>query len=193
MGNWTPISAGAVKTSTACPFVKCADISFDEALGITLVDGREVGVVRVLISMEKIKEGTTVAAPDAANVGLRVQRQARCGLDLDAEASYLVKTAGVTADVQLLLTAQVGDTFLVTATLQRAGESFALSVLSHLPLTGTLCESMSELMLKTMMQTHPVHITHDADDSPQKRLRDLMGESVGVPQVQALSKRRRLS
>ena len=134
-----------------------------------------------------------MAAPDAANVGLRAQRQARCGLDLDAEASYLVKTAGVTADVQWLVTTQAGDTFLVTATLQRARDSFALFVLSHLALTETLCESMSELMLKTMMQTHPGHITHEADASPLKRLRDLMGESVGVPQMQALSKRRCLS
>ena len=134
-----------------------------------------------------------MAAPDAANVGLRVQRHAQCGLDLDAEASYLVKAAGVTADVQWLLTAQAGDTFLVTATLQHAGDSFALFVLSHLPLTGTLRDNMSDLMLKTMMQTHSVHITHKADASPLTRLRDLMGEAISVPQMQALSKRRRLN
>ena len=134
-----------------------------------------------------------MAAPDAANLGLRVQRFARCGLEPDEEASYLVKTAGVTADVQWLLTAQTGDAFLVTATLQRAGDSFALSVPSHPALTETLCESMSQLMLNTIMQTHPVLITHDADASPQTRLRDLMGESVGASQMQSLSKRRHLS
>ena len=156
------------------------------------MDGREVAAVRVLLIMEEIKTETTLAPPDAANSGLRVQRFARCGLEPDAEASYLVKTAGVTADVQWLLTAQASDAFLITASLQRAGDSFAFSVLSHLPLAETMFESMSELMHNTIMQTHPVLINHNADASPQKRLRDIMGESDAPAQVQPLLKRRRL-
>jgi hypothetical protein len=192
VGSWAPASTGAVKTSTACPFVKCAATTFDDCLGMTFVEGREVAAVRVLVVINKSTTGTTVAAPDPANLGLRVQRLARCGLESDAETSYLVKTAGVTADVQWLLTAQAGDAFLLTATLQGAGDSFAFSVLSHLALTEAQCESMSQLMLNTIQQTQAVLITHSADASPQRRLRDLVGESDGAAQVQPLTKRRRL-
>ena len=40
-----------------------------------------------------------MAVPDTPNLGVRLQRFARCALDPDSTLEYLVRTAGVAADM----------------------------------------------------------------------------------------------
>ena len=73
--------------------------------------------MRVLMLTERIADGEVVATPDAANVGFRVKRYARCGFNGADERTYVFRKAGVPEDVQWLMTAAHGDAFLVTALL----------------------------------------------------------------------------
>ena len=56
VGNWAQAATGAVTTTTSCPFSVCADVTFDQSLGITLVKDREVAAVRVLLRTQKPKQ-----------------------------------------------------------------------------------------------------------------------------------------
>lgn len=194
VGTRAPAATCAVRSSTSCPFAKCTNAHCDNSLGPTFVSDREVTALRVLLVVQKMEPDDSFALPDAANLGLRVERFARFGLEPDREDTYLVKTAGKPGDVQWLLTASAGDTFLITSTLQQDNNADrkVVCVLAHLLLTEDLRISMTKLMLHTITDSHVVLITHEADSSPLKRLRDVVGDSMGVTTTQPLLARRRL-
>lgn len=175
VSTWAPTAAPAVKTGGACPLAKCGTIASDESLGLLFVGDCEVQAVRVLLLIQKASAGETVAVPDAENRGLRVNRVARCGLQVDTEATYVVKTAGVAGDVQWLLTAGHGDAFLVTATMRTdkttARETF--DVLSHAAVAPELLPSMTKLVAAVTGTNASALIEHAPDATPLKRLREI--------------------
>eukprot|EP00969_Alexandrium_andersonii_P312171 13792757-Alexandrium_andersonii.AAC.1 len=195
VGTWAPPSAPAVRSGAACPFAKCADVDFDASLGLALVSGREVAAARVLLVLQKPTEEETVATPDAENLGLRVQRMARCGLEVDKEETFLAKTAGVAADVQWLLTAGHGDAFLVTAAPKRevGVEGMCFHVLARMPVVAEHMASMTKLMTDTIDLNRVTSITHPLDSTPSKRLREVVSTELETASAtQPLSARRRL-
>ena len=195
VGNWAPAATGAVTTTTSCPFSVCADVTFDQSLGITLVKDREVSAVRVLLRTQKIKQDEIVALPDADNLGFRVQRYVRCGLNDAKEETYLLKTAGVPADVQWLMTAAPDDVFLVTAMVQEGAESDRpeFNVLAHMSVTPNILPSLVKLMLATVNESQIVNVTHVPAATPTKRLQQVLATAGEPSTPQPLSRRRRLA
>ena len=133
--TWTPALPAAVPSGTACPFSACEDVTFDEALGLTLRCGYPVAAARVLVQLQKPNEDETVAAPDVENLGLRVQRVARCALRDASTATYACQLAGVTNEVQWLMTAGHADAFLLTVAARKAHETGTptFNILAHWP------------------------------------------------------------
>ena len=151
--------------------------------------------MRVLLRTQKIKQDEIVARPDADNLGFRAQRYVRCGLNDAKEETYLLKTAGVPADVQWLMTAAPDDVFLVTAMVQEGAESHRpeFNVFAHMPVPSDLLPSLVKLMLATVNESHIVTVTHVPAATPTKRLQEVLATAGEPPTPQPLSVRRRLA
>ena len=193
--TWTPALPAAVPSSAACPFSACEDVTFDEALGLTLRCGHPVAGARVLVQLQKPSEDETVATPDAENLGLRVQRLARCAMREASPALYACQLAGVTNEVQWLMTAGHADAFLLTVSARKthATGTPTFNILAHMPVDHELQGSLRELMRTASARTQASLVTHAVDATPTKRLRGIAGEDVPQGTSRSLKERRRLT
>ena len=159
-----------------------------------MANDREVAAVRVLVRAQRVTDDEVAAVPDATHLGFRVTRRVHCCLDAANEETYLLKTAGVSADVQWLMTAAHNDVFLVTAMLQTAigSTSAEFNVLAHMPVPASLLSDLVKLMRATLNASDMVTFTHVPAATPTKRLQQVMSTSTEPAAPESLSKRRRL-
>ena len=191
VGSFRRVPAPQVPSNTACPFARCADVAFNKELGVTTNKGMGVAAVRLLVRVMEAAEDEVVATPDPTNHGFRVCRRVKCGLRKDGpEAIYEIKTAGMAASVQWLMTAPPDSCFCVTA--QGRGADAAFKILEHADTKDVGLNQYVALMSQHIDLGVPVVVEHHMSDTPGKRLRSLL---TAVPEASTplcLSKRQRL-
>ena len=104
---------GAIRS--ACPISLCADVAFDEDIGVTTVDGASVSAVRILVRLVPPTDDEEIAIPDDSMAGLRVTRKVRCALTSEVLDTYTISAAGPSRTVQWLIRAGDNTEFLITA------------------------------------------------------------------------------
>ena len=107
LGSWFAPGLPEVISGLTCPFALCADVSFDEDLGVTIVKGNEASNVRLLVRVLQELDDEDTAQPDTAT-GLRVTRRIRCAVNEQDDIVYKLSVAGLSHSVQWLLRA-TGD------------------------------------------------------------------------------------
>ena len=150
--------------------------------------------MRVLVSMQGPEEEEEVARPDAEQLGMRVQRFARCALDGEDERKYAFKIAGVAGDVQWLMTAAGGSTFFLTVVVDHTvdQETLAFRILAHCRVEPDMVSSYGKLLLDSKTISGVTMVTHVLDATPCKRLQQVTMDP-GEDEVNGtLTKRRRL-
>ena len=190
VSTWAVAVRPAGPMERPCPFASCDQVSFDENLGVLLVDGLEVTAVRLLIALAPIEETDVVAVPDPQQLGLRVCRKARCAVYEENERLYQVKVAGMSTDVQWLLTAAPGTTFFVTARLGAGDEGFTL--LSYLDVGKVGLAQFHVYVRQLVTEIRWETVVHEATDTPCKRLRAVDDAVPAGVTVGPLGTRRRL-
>ena len=191
VGSFRIVPAPQVPCNTACPFARCADVAFNKELGVTTNKGKGVAAVRLLVRVMAPAEDEVVATPDPTNQGFRVCRRAQCCLRKDgAETIYELKTAGMAASVQWLMTAPPDSCFCVTA--QGRGADAAFKVLEHVHTPHNVFDHYLPLMSKHIDLDVPVVVEHHTSDTPGKRLKSLLSAVPEACTPLCLTKRKRL-
>ena len=179
-----------VNSQNGCPFARCAEVAFDNELGVTTVCDNAVLAVRLLVVILPPGEDDLVATPDVTNSGFRVCRKVKCSLaEQNAEACE-IKLAGIASSVQWLMTAPAGACFLITA--KRGAADKAFTVLAHEDTTSVGRDKYDQLLRRHLQHTSDVVVQHSSTDTPKKRLASL-GDAVPFPTTpQPFNKRQKL-
>ncbi|CAK0849208.1 unnamed protein product [Prorocentrum cordatum] len=126
VGSWRLDPTPITFSNTACPFAKCASVTFDPDLGFAVVDGSTVTSVRVLVTFQDPDEDEETTVPDTAQ-GLRVTRVATCALEpagQEAPAKFQFTASGLSSAVQWLVRAD--GTFFLSATKRKNDNTFVV-------------------------------------------------------------------
>ena len=123
LGSWFAPGLPEVISGLTCPFALCADVSFDEDLGVTIVKGNEASNVRLLVRVLQELDDEDTAQPDTAT-GLRVTRRIRCAVNEQDDIVYKLSVAGLSHSVQWLLRATGNSVWMVLASKRGSGEEF---------------------------------------------------------------------
>ena len=177
---------------TACALATCKSVSYDAQLGVMSVGGCPVASARLLIRMEAVEEDEEFAVPDPSQQGLRVTRMVRCALDREDAGKYPMKTAGLAASVQWLMTAKEDSVYSVVVT---KGSAAAFSVLARCEVpdieVGHFETFMKEIV--KLEHTHKPSTAMDSTMTPIKR-QGLVHECFKESETaQPITRRRRLN
>ena len=109
-------------------------------------------------------------------------------------ALYACQLAGVTNEVQWLMTAGHADAFLLTVAARKTHETGTptFNILAHWPVDHDLKGSLRELMRAAHARTSAALVTHAVDATPTKRLRGIAGEDAPSEISRSFKARRRL-
>ena len=134
----------------ACPFARCRDVGFDDALGVGRCKSKSIAAVRLLLVFQAIEEDEEVAVPDISALGLRVTRKARCALDPTDSTEYFVEAAGISSSVQWLMAAPCGAVFLVTAKVKHRNGALSFHALSHMDTVSIGADTLNTHMNRAL-------------------------------------------
>ena len=179
VATWTGRAVAEVLEGSTCPLAKCADVQYDNGLGVTTVGGREVTVVRVWVRVLAPEEGEEVGVPDPTGTGLRVSRRVRCAADATDEQEYVLRQSGLSSSVQWLMLAPPDSCWLVLASTKGVTHEFVASGCWNLSAAHE--RTANEVLRTTLAKAHGSSITMQSTDTPLKRRR-LLDEA--MPQQQ---------
>ena len=179
VATWTGRSVAEVLQGSTCPLAKCADVQYDDGLGVTTVGGREVTVVRVWVRVLAPEEGEEVGVPDPTGTGLRVSRRVRCAADATDQQEYVLRQSGLSSSVQWLLLAPPDSCWLVLASTKDVTHEFVASGCWNLSAAHE--RTANEVLRTTLAKAHGSSVTMQSTDTPLKRRR-LLDEA--MPQQQ---------
>ena len=189
VGSFRLLPAPCVASQDACPFARCADVSFDVDLGVLTVNGLAVQAVRLLVVILPPAEDELVGTPDSTNLGFRITRKVKCGLADQCEDTYEVKFAGIDRSVQWLMTAPEDACYLITA--KGRGTDKAFSILTYEDTKSIGRSEYHKLMTRHIEHKSDVSIVHSIMDTPQKRFNSLSDAVPLADTPRPLNKRRK--
>ena len=169
VATWTGRPVAEVLRGSTCPLAKCADVQYDEGLGVTTVGCREVTVVRVWLRVLAPEDGDEVGVPDPTATGLRVSRRVRCAADTADEQEYLLRQSGISSGVQWLMLAQPNSCWLVLASKKGVAPEFVAS--GFLNLSTAHEQTANEVLRATLDKARGSSVTMQPTDTPLKRRR----------------------
>ena len=187
--TWQPQPRPMIQSSGACPVAKCADIRYDNDLGLALVADLPVAAVRILVTLQAPSDDEEVAVPDVSQSGLRVCRKARCALQPDIPAAYSIKTAGLSGSVQWLLVAPAGTVLFITGHVCNGDPCF--NILAHLEVAPSCVAVMRDFLMHTIDDVSSIRLQMDSQQTPSKRQRLLDETGPAQSNLGSLVKRRR--
>ena len=190
VASFRMVPAPTVVSQDACPFAKCAEVTYDNELGCLSFSGRIVHAVRLLVNILEAGEEEVVAVPDVTNAGFRVCRRATCVFEKENKKVYEIKAAGIASSVQWLMTAPKDSIFLITAKGRSADSEF--NVLAYEDTKRIGASQYETLMNRHMSHTGDVAIEHLKEETPQKRLESLKAAVPEASTPDLFNKRRKL-
>ena len=171
--TWALVAVPEVRLGQGCPFARCADVSFDEGLGATVVKGREVTAVRLWVRILPPSDDEETAVPDTA-AGLRVKRRVHCAADANDQATYIITQAGLSSSVQWLMLAAPESTWLLLVSKRGALPVFV--ALGNLHVTGIALQTLTSYVLPTIEKKSGPVLVMSHKDTPLKRKSQIEAE-----------------
>ena len=189
VGSWCLTALPTTMSSTACPFAKCAAVTYDSDLGLLEIDGATVSAVRLLLAVLRSEDDEETAIPDTSQ-GLRVTRRVVCALEDSGsgeQVEYKLAASGSSGSVQWLVRAE--GTFFVTATKKDTDDIFVAQTYMEVTPSASYWKAY---MCSVLAVPKGISLTFDSTITPMKRKREI---DEGAPCYAAgevtMSKRRR--
>ena len=174
---WSVVVVPEVPSGPGSAFASCSSVTFDEGLGVTMVNQREVTNARIWLRMLAPVDDEETAVPETS-AGLRVKRRARCAADPDDKDIYVITQAGLSSSVQWLMLAPAESIWLVLASKRNAGNDFVAQ--GHFNVTANELTTLTRYVLASIQKPCGPALTMSQHDTPLKRKAMMESETPNV-------------